>query len=336
MQEMKGYYEAYKIADFFGLPATVIAGNVMFNGMHWHDHVEILFCKKGEMHVRVDGISYTLFPGDFITINSGVNHEIYGGNEGNLQIICSIECKALGGMEDKYISCATVGEQDVEIEDISLIREALGEMAALSIIDVNKLSNAETIALKTPEKEDRKILLQMHPLSQEENWYRYHMYMYQLLMILVKYKTTAVSQNKKKRDAINVCVSYIHEHLGETLNAEILAKELHVSEPTIYRLFSEQMGMHLGQYITAVRLNAACRYLEETSDKVINIAYACGFKGLSNFYRVFQMYMGMTPMAYRNSHRTMSGQPMLEQPDIMKLNWYQNFDELGYDTEDLK
>ena len=48
------------------------------------------------------------------------------------------------------------------------------------------------------------------------------------------------------------------------------------------------------------------------------------------------MYMGMTPMAYRNSHRTMSGQPMLEQPDIMKLNWYQNFDELGYDTEDLK
>ncbi|SCP97724.1 AraC family transcriptional regulator [Anaerobium acetethylicum] len=335
MQGKRGYFEANKIADFFGLQATVTAGNVIFNGVHWHDHVEILLCKKGEVHLSVDGKSYSLFPGDFITINSGESHEITDGKEGNLQIICSIECKALGNMEDKQISCATAGDCDVQEEERNLIREALEQMAALSMLDLKNIYVKGAALPKYSEQEYRKALTQDHPLNQEENWYRYHMYMYQLLMVLVKYKKDAVLQNKKKWDAINVCVLYIHEHLGESLNAEILAEKLHVSEPTIYRLFSEQMGMHLGQYITAVRLNAACRYLVETSEKVIDIAYACGFTGLSNFYRAFQLHVGMSPKAYRDSHRTMGNLLMLNEPDIMKLNRFQSFHELKYEIDDL-
>ena len=99
MENMGGYYETNKVADILGLPVTVTAMNVMVNGVHWHDHLEILFCKKGEMHVRVDRTEYTLAEGDFITVNSGDSHEIYGGEPGNLQIICSVENKLLGDMQ---------------------------------------------------------------------------------------------------------------------------------------------------------------------------------------------------------------------------------------------
>lgn len=75
-----------------------------------------------------------------------------------------------------------------------------------------------------------------------------------------------------------------------------------MSESTIYRIFSGQLGLHLNEYITTTRLNAACRYLSETDRKVADIAFACGFTGLSNFYRVFQAHLGISPKEYRHSH----------------------------------
>ena len=39
---MRGYYEANRAADLLGIPVSVMAINVMVNGVHWHDHAEIL------------------------------------------------------------------------------------------------------------------------------------------------------------------------------------------------------------------------------------------------------------------------------------------------------
>ena len=55
---MRGYYEANRAADMLGIPVSVMVINVMVNGVHWHDHAEILYCVKGKMHVRADGTAY--------------------------------------------------------------------------------------------------------------------------------------------------------------------------------------------------------------------------------------------------------------------------------------
>ena len=44
----------------------------------------------------------------------------------------------------------------------------------------------------------------------------------------------------------------------------------------------------------------------------------------------------MSPGTYREKHRVVRGQVMIGQPDIMKLNQFQNFYELGYDKESLR
>ena len=63
------------------------------------------------------------------------------------------------------------------------------------------------------------------------------------------------------------------------------------------------------------------------------MAYGCGFTGLSNFYRVFQKYVGMTPKDYRSSRQHAGTRLRFREPDIMKLNCYQNFQELGITKE---
>ena len=108
-----------------------------------------------------------------------------------------------------------------------------------------------------------------------------------------------------------------------------------MSEPTVYRLFSEQIGIPLGQYITTVRVDAACRCLEETGDKITNIAMNCGFMGLSNFYRVFHLYVGTSPKEYRDKHQIQNRMKNIYQPQIMQLNRFQQFEELGIAPEEI-
>lgn len=328
MKEKRGYFESSKVADLFGLPVTVLAGNVIYNGLHWHNHIEIIWNLKGTTHLRADGMVYHLKPGEFIVLHSGISHEIFDGREGNLQIIASVERQAMGDMKKKRIACSYMKNRKdcVSEEERRQICEALYEMTALNL---GKMS---------PERgmDSREWMLQNHPLNNEENWCRYHMYMYQLLMILMRHKKTDLEDKEKKFDDLNLCVVYIHEHLSENLSAKALANVLNVSESTIYRIFSEQMGIHLGEYVTVVRLNAACRFLTETPDKVINIAYACGFTGLSNFYRVFRLYLGMTPHEYRKTHQMMGSQLNLNEPDIMRLNHFQTFAEAGYTEKEME
>lgn len=322
---MRGYYEANRAADLLGIPVSVMAINVMVNGVHWHDHAEILYCIRGEMHVRIDGQAYDLREGDFVTVDGGISHEIFDGEPGNMQIICSVDRKMLGNMEGKSICCSTLGDGIAERDAVS-VRQALSEMTYLSMAD---LQTAE----QKGEAKYRDRFVSQHPLRKEENWNAYHMYMYQLLTVLVKYKVDGKRMGERKHELIDSCTAYINSHIGETLNAKILAREMHVSESTIYRLFSEQVGTALNHYITVLRLHAACRCLEETTEKVSAVAYGCGFTGLSNFYRVFQKYVGMTPKDYRSSRQHAGTRLRFREPDIMKLNCYQNFQEFGITKE---
>ncbi len=94
--DMRGYYEANRAADMLGIPVSVMVdqcdGKPASTGMT----MRRFFIVSRKMHVRADGTAYLLQAGDFITINGGVSHEIYDGEPGDVQIICSIDSKNAG------------------------------------------------------------------------------------------------------------------------------------------------------------------------------------------------------------------------------------------------
>ena len=55
-------------------------------------------------------------------------------------------------------------------------------------------------------------------------------------------------------------------------------------------------------YLPRVRVNAACRMLENTNHKCTAIALECGFYDHSHFSRMFRRFMGMPPQVYRQRH----------------------------------
>lgn len=84
--------------------------------------------------------------------------------------------------------------------------------------------------------------------------------------------------------------------------AESVAERLDFSLSHLTRVFKEQYGCTLVQYIDQLRMEKARRILCETNEKISVIIDQCGFASESNFIRKFKKIEGVTPIQYRQLH----------------------------------
>ena len=92
--------------------------------------------------------------------------------------------------------------------------------------------------------------------------------------------------------------------LSATYNASRLAVEelsaqLGVSKSHLVRVFSAEMGVGPGQYLTGVRLDAAKALLARRDYPLEVVATLCGFSGANYLCKVFKKHTGQTPAAFR-------------------------------------
>ena len=80
-----------------------------------------------------------------------------------------------------------------------------------------------------------------------------------------------------------------------TLSVADLAEHAGYSPFHFTRIFSARLGIGPGQYLTALRIDAAKRMLLAQDDPVIDVACAVGFDSLSSFSRRFRSTVGVAP-----------------------------------------
>lgn len=88
-----------------------------------------------------------------------------------------------------------------------------------------------------------------------------------------------------------------------SLSVTQLADELSFSVNYLRSLYKATTGETLSSYITARRIEAACKLLDETSDPIDQITERLGFSSRNYFFTFFKNHMGMTPTQYRNRNR---------------------------------
>ncbi|MGH3638100.1 MAG: GlxA family transcriptional regulator [Myxococcota bacterium] len=80
-----------------------------------------------------------------------------------------------------------------------------------------------------------------------------------------------------------------------------LAERAAMSVRHFTRVFTDEVGEAPGAYVERVRMDAARRQLEETSDTVAVIATRCGFGTAESMRRNFIRRIGVSPKAYRKT-----------------------------------
>ena len=84
----------------------------------------------------------------------------------------------------------------------------------------------------------------------------------------------------------------------------MLSRLVYMSEPYLSRVFREEMGTTLRQYINSVRVKKAKELLRDPALKVRDVARRTGYGRARGFLRFFKEQTGMTPLDYRASLRS--------------------------------
>ena len=98
---------------------------------------------------------------------------------------------------------------------------------------------------------------------------------------------------------VQQAIDYMEMHLTEELRLEEIAARSYSSPYHFQRVFSILCGITMSEYIRNRRLTLAGKELQETSEKVIDIALKYGYDSPDSFARAFARFHGITPSEAR-------------------------------------
>ena len=99
---------------------------------------------------------------------------------------------------------------------------------------------------------------------------------------------------------------YILSHISESITTDALSKELGINRTYLCKLFTEETGRTINQYVTQVKMEEAMRLMDITQKRLADIAEYLGYSSQSHFQRVFKKYTGITPGEYRATKKPSS------------------------------
>ena len=95
---------------------------------------------------------------------------------------------------------------------------------------------------------------------------------------------------------------YILNHLSRTFTRQDIADHVHLSQNHLARLFRQELGMSISDYILQERMKLAFEYLTNTTLPVYEVALRVGYENYSYFLTLFRRVAGMTPSQYREKY----------------------------------
>lgn len=98
--------------------------------------------------------------------------------------------------------------------------------------------------------------------------------------------------------------SYIHTHYTEDLSLELLAQKFYISSCYLSHQFKDVTGFTLTDYIQMTRVRNVQSLLVGTQIPITEASVRCGFTSFSQFNRVFQKHIGMSPSQFRKRNQT--------------------------------
>lgn len=105
--------------------------------------------------------------------------------------------------------------------------------------------------------------------------------------------------------------SYIHAHYSEDLSLDTLAQNFYISSCYLSHQFKDVTGFTLTDYIQMTRVRNIQSLLINTQIPITEAALSCGFASFSQFNRVFQKHIGMSPSQYRKRNQMLNPELVL-------------------------
>lgn len=246
---------------------------------HWHSYCEVTYIKSGHGYYFVNGKKYDVKAGDLIIFN---NVELHGWmvRDEKMEAVVMI-------FPMEFVSVpVTVFDNDylkpfLERGGNFQNKIEAGEENAAEII--------KTIRDISQEWESKSVGYRLMIKAQ----------VLRVLTLLIRHyqKSGAdakgnirLSDKKKSMKRMEAALYYINSHYAEKISLDEAAAAACMSPNYFSSYFKIVSGYRFSEYVTKLRLEKV-KEMEQTTDlNVSQIAMACGFSNMSNFYRLYKKY----------------------------------------------
>lgn len=109
-------------------------------------------------------------------------------------------------------------------------------------------------------------------------------------------------RNKKNKELADAISGYIDNHLQADFSIEKLAEQFYISASHLRKIFKEENGVTVKEYMDSARMKKAIELLKNPNRKIGDIAIQAGFVSLQTFNRIFKLETGKTPSQYRTEY----------------------------------
>lgn len=114
-------------------------------------------------------------------------------------------------------------------------------------------------------------------------------------------------EQKRAAGAIDKMCLYIEHNISEDLSLVRLADEFHFNPSYLSRLFKQERGVNLSEYIDELRIRKAKELLRKDELKVAEVGWLIGYEMPQSFTRFFKKWTGLTPQEYRTGTQSGDG-----------------------------
>lgn len=150
----------------------------------------------------------------------------------------------------------------------------------------------------------RQLLQELHQAAASDAYVR-DMVIYgklvELLTLLMEesWHPGAVHATHAKRQNLQQIKEYLDEHYTEKITLDDLAERFYINKFYLTRVFKEQFGQSVTNYLVQLRITHAKRLLRFSDHSIESIAQECGLSDANYFSRLFKKVESISPGEYR-------------------------------------
>lgn len=260
--------------------------------IHIHEFVELIFIVEGTCEHWIDGEKYLAEKGDLIFVNYGQTHAFHATTKEyqyyNLLYVPQFFSEELINSESIY-----------DIFEIPLFRE-FNNLPINSTQIIRFRGNEYQEIKKTVEEMEKEFVEKRIGYRSILNGYS------RILFSKMLRKIKNADSDKELQIYISRITSECLEYINQKCFGKITLQE--IAEHTFYnpayfsRIFKEQVGVTLTDYIKEKRICEAARLLCNTDLKIDDIMRKVGYTDKNHFYKNFKEIYDMTPASYRKKN----------------------------------
>lgn len=210
--------------------------------------------------------------------------------------------------KDDYLIASKTQQYDVKVSGQSKVFHIILDYFGKSSHDQYSVAFKGN-SFDKPQTSDRELIQQLKNLlllktleDEVRNSEIYKQY-FNLVALLEEDYTVELREDSGKsiRSQIEDLKFYIDQNFEKNIRLSDLAAQLFVTDQYLSKVFKEQNGIGVSEYLIKQRLAKVRQLLIETEDTITDIAYATGFTNINSFNRIFKKYQGLTPTEFRTA-----------------------------------